>query len=201
MDTAQLSLVRQPFNDPDFLFELKHDGFRALAHIWDGNCELVSRKRNAYKSFNELRENLAKLKVQKTVIDGELVCLDSEGRSIFDELLFRRGCPIFTFDLLYLNGRVESNNVSNSLVLFGIDLAGSNNVAKGNDVSNSGQAAILIEGNDNNVQGNELTEAPVGILKVSGTVGNTHTSNSFFDLLTTVQDPVLTHSIHVGPKQ
>jgi bifunctional non-homologous end joining protein LigD len=61
-DTAQLSLVRTPFDDPNFLFELKHDGFRALAHIWDGNCELVSRKRNVYKSFNELRENLAKLK-------------------------------------------------------------------------------------------------------------------------------------------
>jgi hypothetical protein len=30
-DTAQLSLVRTPFDDPDFLFELKHDGFRALA--------------------------------------------------------------------------------------------------------------------------------------------------------------------------
>src|ERR1700719_5142797 len=105
-DTAQLSLVRTPFDDPDFLFELKHDGFRALAHIWDGNCELISRKRNAYKSFNELRENLAKLKVQNAVIDGELVCLDSEGRSIFNELLFRRGCPTFyAFDLLYLNGR------------------------------------------------------------------------------------------------
>src|ERR1700722_11468016 len=39
MDTAQLSLVRQPFDHPNFLFELKHDGFRALAHIWDGNCE------------------------------------------------------------------------------------------------------------------------------------------------------------------
>jgi bifunctional non-homologous end joining protein LigD len=105
-DAAQLSLVRTPFDDPDFLFELKHDGFRALAHIWDGNCELISRKRNAYKSFNELRENLAKLKVQNAVIDGELVCLDSEGRSIFNELLFRRGSPIFyAFDLLYLNGR------------------------------------------------------------------------------------------------
>jgi ATP-dependent DNA ligase len=105
-DTAQLSLVRAPFNDPDFLFELKHDGFRALAHIWDGNCELVSRKRNAYKSFQDLRDNLAKLKVQNAVIDGELVCLDSEGRSIFNELLFRRGCPTFyAFDLLYLNGR------------------------------------------------------------------------------------------------
>jgi bifunctional non-homologous end joining protein LigD len=42
MDTAQLTVVRQPFNDPDFLLELKHDGFRALAHIWDGKCELVS---------------------------------------------------------------------------------------------------------------------------------------------------------------
>jgi ATP-dependent DNA ligase len=106
MDTAQLTLVRQPFNDPNFLFELKHDGFRALAHIWDGNCELISRKRNAYKSFQALRDNLAQLKVKNAVIDGELVCLDSEGRSIFNELLFRRGCPIFyAFDLLYLNGR------------------------------------------------------------------------------------------------
>jgi hypothetical protein len=33
MDTAQLTLVRQPFDHPDFLYELKHDGFRALAHI------------------------------------------------------------------------------------------------------------------------------------------------------------------------
>jgi bifunctional non-homologous end joining protein LigD len=106
MDTAQLTLVRQPFDDPNFLFELKHDGFRALAHVWDGNCELVSRRRNVYKSFNELRENFSKLKVKNAVIDGEIVCLDSEGRSIFNELLFRRGCPVFyAFDILYLNDR------------------------------------------------------------------------------------------------
>jgi ATP-dependent DNA ligase len=44
--------------------------------------------------------------VQNAVIDGEIVCLDAEGRSIFNELLFRRGSPIFyAFDLLYLNGR------------------------------------------------------------------------------------------------
>jgi bifunctional non-homologous end joining protein LigD len=105
MHTAQLSLVRQPFDHPDFLFELKHDGFRALAHVWDGNCELVSRKRNAYKSFQGLKDNLAKLKVKDAIIDGEIVCLDAEGRSIFNELLFRRGRPTFyAFDLLYLNG-------------------------------------------------------------------------------------------------
>ena len=106
IETAQLTLVRQPFNDPDFVFELKHDGFRALAHIWDGKCDLVSRRRNSYKSFPLLRNNLANLKVTNAVIDGEIVCLDSEGRSIFNELLFRRGSPIlYAFDLLYLNGR------------------------------------------------------------------------------------------------
>lgn len=106
MDTARLTLVRQPFNDADFLFELKHDGFRALAYISNGHCELISRRRNAYKSFGELRSHLAGLKVRNAVIDGELVCLDSERRSIFTELLLRRGCPIFyAFDLLYLNDR------------------------------------------------------------------------------------------------
>jgi len=47
MGTAQLTLVRQAFDHHDFLFELKHDGFRVLAHIWDGKCELVSRSRAA----------------------------------------------------------------------------------------------------------------------------------------------------------
>jgi bifunctional non-homologous end joining protein LigD len=106
MDTAKLTLVRQPFDHPDFLFELKHDGFRALAYISDGNCELISRRRNSYKSFGELRRHLGELKVKNAIIDGELVCLDSEGRSIFNELLLRKGCPIFyAFDFLYLNGR------------------------------------------------------------------------------------------------
>jgi hypothetical protein len=53
-----------------------------------------------------LRENLGALKVKDAVIDDELVCLDSAGRSIFNELLFRRGSPIFyAFHILYLNGR------------------------------------------------------------------------------------------------
>jgi bifunctional non-homologous end joining protein LigD len=106
IDTAKLTLVRQPFDDPDFLFELKHDGFRSLAYIFDGQCQLISRRWNPYKSFRDLSRHLAQLKVKNAVIDGELVCLDSEGRSIFNELLLRKGCPIFyAFDLLYLNGR------------------------------------------------------------------------------------------------
>jgi bifunctional non-homologous end joining protein LigD len=106
IDPAKLTLVRQPFDDPDFLFELKHDGFRSLAYIFDGQCQLISRRWNPYRSFCELSTHLAQLKVKNAVIDGELVCLDSEGRSIFNELILRRGCPFFcAFDLLYLNGR------------------------------------------------------------------------------------------------
>jgi bifunctional non-homologous end joining protein LigD len=43
--------------------------------------------------------------VQNAVVDGEIVCLDEYGRSLFNDLLFRRGTPFFyAFDLLWLNG-------------------------------------------------------------------------------------------------
>jgi len=96
---------------------------------------------------------------------------------------------------------IDSNNVSNSLVLVGIDLAGDNNFASHNDVTNSGQAAILVEGNDNKIQSNDITEAPVGILQLSGTVGNTHARNSFFATLIPVQDPVPAHIVQVVPQR
>ena len=45
------------------------------------------------------------LKVKNAVLDGEIVCLDSEGRSIFNDLLHRKGFPVFyAFDLIYLDG-------------------------------------------------------------------------------------------------
>jgi len=99
------------------------------------------------------------------------------------------------------NAKIESNNISNSLVFVGIDLAGDDGLASRNDVSNSGQAAILIEGNNNKVQSNEITEAPIGILKLSGTVGNTHSGNSFFDTLIPVEDPLPAHIVHVAPQR
>jgi nitrous oxidase accessory protein NosD len=100
-----------------------------------------------------------------------------------------------------LNAKIESNTIANSLVLVGIDLAGNNGLASGNEVANSGQAGILIEGNDNTVQGNEITEAPIGILKLSGTVGNTQSGNSFFATLIPVEDPVPMHIVHVAPER
>ncbi len=43
-----------PFNDPAFLYEVKFDGFRALAYVEDGHCELVSRKGHVYRRFADL---------------------------------------------------------------------------------------------------------------------------------------------------
>jgi bifunctional non-homologous end joining protein LigD len=67
--------------------------------------EQVLRRRNSSKSFADLRRSLGQLKAQTAILDGEIVCLDPNGQSIFNELLHRKGCPAFyAFDILYLNG-------------------------------------------------------------------------------------------------
>jgi bifunctional non-homologous end joining protein LigD len=97
---------REPFSNPDWLFELKHDGFRALAFMLNGACRLVSRNGNAFGSFQVLCEAIAAELDCDAVLDGEIVCLDEQGRSQFDELLFRHGEPRFyAFDLLWCEGK------------------------------------------------------------------------------------------------
>jgi hypothetical protein len=89
----QLSLIAKPFDNPDWLFEWKADGFRALAYINDGSCKLVSRKDNTYKAFANLRDTFAKLKAT-AILDGEIVCLDEEGNSHFLPLLARKALGV-----------------------------------------------------------------------------------------------------------
>ena len=48
----RLRLVRQPFDDPDFIFELKHDGFRGLLYVDRDYAWLVSRKGCVKKTRN-----------------------------------------------------------------------------------------------------------------------------------------------------
>jgi bifunctional non-homologous end joining protein LigD len=102
----RLSRVAEPFDDPDWLFEIKHDGFRALAFCDSGEARLVSRNGNVFKSFPSLAVDLgAVLPRTRAILDGEIVCLDSRGRSQFNELLYRRGEPYFyAFDLLWIAG-------------------------------------------------------------------------------------------------
>ncbi len=98
--------IPAPFDDPDFLYEVKFDGFRALADVEDGHCELVSRKGHTYKRFQDLAQGIATdLKTTNAILDGEIVCLDDQGRSRFYDLMFHRGEPYFyAFDLLYVDG-------------------------------------------------------------------------------------------------
>src|SRR6058998_3398404 len=62
-----------PFDDPDWLFELKYDGFRALTVIENGRAQLLSRNGHPFASFSALAESISdSLPTAKAVIDGEL---------------------------------------------------------------------------------------------------------------------------------
>src|ERR1700732_1235021 len=95
-----------PFDHPEWVFELKYDGFRSLAVIQNGRTELISRNGHPFNSFDSLRKAMTAPGAGKTVLDGEIVCLDKSGRPQFNDLLFHRGEPcFFAFDLLMSDGR------------------------------------------------------------------------------------------------
>ena len=50
----RLARVPEAFNDRDWLFEIKHDGYRCVAYVGDGACELVSRNGDTFKRWPEL---------------------------------------------------------------------------------------------------------------------------------------------------
>jgi bifunctional non-homologous end joining protein LigD len=95
-----------PFDDPQWIFELKYDGFRALAYLENGRCRLISRNGTTFASFSNLASSIGSSINRNAVLDGEIVCLDSNGCPQFNDLLFHRGDPcFFAFDILSLNGR------------------------------------------------------------------------------------------------
>jgi bifunctional non-homologous end joining protein LigD len=100
----RLRLVREPFDHPDYIFELKHDGFRVIACLQHGGCKLVSRNQRNL-GFEALKRLLANLPVRNAIIDGEIICVDGKGVSQFKQLLSRKAEPIlYAFDLLWLDG-------------------------------------------------------------------------------------------------
>jgi bifunctional non-homologous end joining protein LigD len=87
----QLSRRSEPFDSDQFIYELKIDGFRALAHIQAGEGELISRNENTFHGFADLAAWIAAhLRVESAVLDGEIACVDDAGRPVFRDLLFRR---------------------------------------------------------------------------------------------------------------
>jgi bifunctional non-homologous end joining protein LigD len=108
------------FDDPDWLFEIKWDGYRAVAFIAEGRARLVSRNQNDLTAqFPELGSLPQFVKAERAILDGEIVALDDEGRSSFSLMQQRTGfhpgkrrlqrresVPViyYAFDLLYLDG-------------------------------------------------------------------------------------------------
>src|SRR5438876_11001426 len=103
-----MPLIRasQAFDHPDWLFELKHDGFRALAVVDRYRTTFVSRRGHEFKQWPQLSEEVAHaIRARRAVLDGEIVCLRPDGLSDFYSLMFRRDWPYFyAFDLLELDG-------------------------------------------------------------------------------------------------
>src|SRR4051812_24019206 len=104
--TAPLRRQAEPFDDPDWIYEIKHDGFRALAVIEQGRCRFVSRKHQQLSGFRTLGEALVQeVKARTAILDGELAVADEHGRTIFASMTKRGGHDVryFAFDLLWLN--------------------------------------------------------------------------------------------------
>lgn len=105
---------------PDWRYEVKWDGVRALCFLQDRNVRLISRSGRAidrqYPEISAAHENFA---AESAIVDGEIVALDDEGRPRFEllqprisvtgtssiaSLARKRPVTFFAFDLLYLNG-------------------------------------------------------------------------------------------------
>jgi bifunctional non-homologous end joining protein LigD len=95
----------------DWIYEIKFDGFRALALRSGSETRILSRnQKDLGGKFPEVTESIAALNIQDAIIDGEIVALDEKGRSSFQLLQSfdmgedRPPIVFYAFDLLRLNG-------------------------------------------------------------------------------------------------
>ena len=107
VEPVLLTLRREPFDDPAWLFEPKYDGYRGLLYVTRQGCYFRSKRGNILKQFEQLcywvREQLP---VKEAILDGEVVALNSEGRQNFRDLLAGRGHLHYAaFDVLWVRGR------------------------------------------------------------------------------------------------
>jgi bifunctional non-homologous end joining protein LigD len=103
------TLVNEPVKEEGWIYEMKWDGYRAVAYIQDGKVDLCSRNN---KSFNEkyypLHDTLKEWKIN-AVIDGEIVVVNEHGVPDFSDLQLWRSeadgqLLYYLFDILWLEG-------------------------------------------------------------------------------------------------
>ncbi|MDQ3279183.1 MAG: non-homologous end-joining DNA ligase, partial [Bacteroidota bacterium] len=102
------TLIDEPFDSKDWLFEIKWDGYRAVAYCQGDSVELVSRNLKSFtQKYAPVAQALADLKLQ-AVFDGEIVAVDENGLANFQALQNWQNTPVqlryYIFDILWLNG-------------------------------------------------------------------------------------------------
>jgi bifunctional non-homologous end joining protein LigD len=99
--------IEKPFTDAEWLYEVKWDGYRVLAHVKNQKATLRSREGLNYtKQYQVVAEALSEL-AYDVVLDGEIVTLDNEGKPNFDLLQKYAGSsPLiyYVFDVTWCNG-------------------------------------------------------------------------------------------------
>jgi bifunctional non-homologous end joining protein LigD len=99
-----------PFSKKDWIYEIKWDGYRAIAEVNKGQVKLYSRNGNSFLSnYPGVVDALAKMKVN-AVFDGEIVIINEDGNPDFQKLQHYeqfKNYPLhyYVFDLLELNGK------------------------------------------------------------------------------------------------
>jgi bifunctional non-homologous end joining protein LigD len=93
----------------DWLYEIKHDGYRALAFKDGKDVRLISRNKKAF-DYPQLLDALELLPAEHVILDGEIAALDEKGRSSFQLLqLFKSSGDVplvyYVFDILFLEGK------------------------------------------------------------------------------------------------
>jgi bifunctional non-homologous end joining protein LigD len=112
--------VEKAFDGAEWLFEIKWDGYRAIAFIEGGKARLVSRNQNDLTPrYPELKDMARLIRAKTAILDGEVVALDEDGKASFSLMQQRTGfraggkravgnadVPVlyYAFDLLYLDG-------------------------------------------------------------------------------------------------
>lgn len=105
------TLVDTVPGDDDWVYEIKYDGYRILTRIDQGEVQIFTRNaKNWTAQFPSLTAALKALPVEQAWLDGEIICLDKDGKSDFAKLqdaLSRQAensIKYMLFDCMYVNG-------------------------------------------------------------------------------------------------
>lgn len=106
-EAMNCTLIKEPFNNPEWTYEVKLDGYRIIAIKKGEDVNLFTRGRQNYSEYYPVVVEALKAIPHDAVLDGELVVLDEKGRPNFDLLQkYHEGMQTayYLFDVLWLDG-------------------------------------------------------------------------------------------------